>query len=109
MHRHKPRSITVSWMLAVVTPLLAAVAAWGWTGATTTARECATGAGGHDLDFVVLCVLALLAPICIGWQSRRMTGSAARAVSPIALSLMLGVPLVVLASQLWWGSHNCYT
>jgi hypothetical protein len=36
----------------------------------------------------------------------RVAGDAA---SPIVFSILLGLPLTVLASQLRWGSHNCYT
>ncbi|MBV9607217.1 MAG: hypothetical protein JO027_19030 [Solirubrobacterales bacterium] len=84
MHRPETRSIKVGWTLAVLTPLLAAVAAWVWTAITTSARDCATGTRGNYVGLVGLAVLALLAPIGIGWQSRRMSGSVARAVSPIA-------------------------
>ncbi len=99
----------VSWILAVLLPILAAAAAWPWMGITTSARNCATGGGGNYLGVAGLAILRLAAPIIIGWRSRRATGSVAQAVSPIVVSILLGLPLIFLAAQAWWSSNNCYT
>jgi hypothetical protein len=103
------RSIPVSWILAVVLPVALAPAAWGLASATTSARYCATGEGGSSLVLLGLVGLVLLPPIAIGGQSRRIAGSASRALSPIVISILLGVVAVFFGSQAWWGSHNCMT
>ncbi len=109
MRHPNARARVVSWILAASLPILAAIAAWVWTGMTTSSRDCVTGDGGSGLEIVGLAVLVLIPPVTIGWRSRRMTGSASRAVSPIVIATMLGVVAVLLSAQAWWGSHNCYT
>jgi hypothetical protein len=95
--------------LAVILPIIASVLAWFWTGVSTSARDCATGNGSSYVELVGFVVLALAAPSAIGWHSRRSGERARRAVVLVVISVMLGAVLVVLASQVWWSGHNCYT
>jgi hypothetical protein len=105
------RSSVTTWVLAVLIPLVSAVAGWFWSDATVSARNCQTGASGEGVANagIFLLVLVLAGPIAVCWHATRTRQSLPRILAPTFTSLLLSVVLVFMALQLWWYQHNCYT
>ncbi len=99
------------WAMAVVGPVLAAVATWFLSSATISSRACSTGdrPGSILAMLAVAAALVLVTPIAIGCYGWRRDPYSARVALAIVTSIVLAVPLIFFATQVWWSTHNCMT
>jgi hypothetical protein len=95
--------------MAFVGPALAAVATWFLTSASTSSSACFTGEGSGSIlaMLAVAAALVLVTPIAIGCYGWRRDPYSPRVALAIVTSIVLAVPLIFLATQIWWFAHNC--
>jgi hypothetical protein len=102
-------SWAMTWLWAVVVPLLAAIGSWFWAGATISTQVCASGSSAGAKYLIGLMVLAALGPAVTGWRGWRARLPLARVTLPAVVSLMLAVPLIFVVVSWWFSSHHCMT
>jgi glucan phosphoethanolaminetransferase (alkaline phosphatase superfamily) len=107
----RPSPGATTWLLALLIPAAAAVAVWFWSDLTISARSCQTGTAGEGVASagLFLLVLVLAGPIAVAWQARRSRPIVSRLVAPLFVSFVVSIVVVLIALQLWWYQHNCYT
>jgi hypothetical protein len=109
--RLSARPVVIAWAAAVVGPLLAAVVTWVLMPVGVSARECANGGGYLSTPAALLVGAALVfaTPLAIAGYGWRRDPYSPRVALAAVTSIVLALPLIFLATQVWWSAHNCMT